>query len=214
LSYIILFAIEGFDCGVYVSMFADRLSKDGLSSCSPEDATTNREQLVLSLMERQPLLKYDEPVTINEVEQQEQQTETNRGTGQQSKQDKPDSKDSGSNIKVKAGDDSKESKVETVEVVKTVEEVVETVEVLETVKVETVEAETIVETSGVTVETQGEGGTTKKDWSELKVPALKDVLRVRNLKLSGRKADLVSRLIASDLEIQETENRINARPTS
>jgi hypothetical protein len=46
------------------------------------------------------------------------------------------------------------------------------------------------------------------------VPAFTEVLRVRNLKLSGRKADLVLRLIASDLEIHESENRFKAKPTS
>jgi hypothetical protein len=56
-SYIMVF-MEGYDCGVYACMFADRLSKDGLSSCLPEDATRNRERLVLSLIQRSPLLKY------------------------------------------------------------------------------------------------------------------------------------------------------------
>jgi hypothetical protein len=151
-------------------MFADRLSKDGLSSCSPEDATTNRERLVLSLMERQPLLKYDD----------QEQTET---------------------VEV----ETVKEVVETVKV-ETVKEVLETVkEVLETVEVELIVAVKI---------QQEEGGTTRKDWSKLTVPALKDVLRVRNLKLSGRKAHLVLRLIASDLEIRKSENRINAKPTS
>ncbi len=152
-------------------MFGDRLSKNAsLTSLSPEEATRNRERLVLSLMERQPLLKYDD----------QEQTET---------------------VEV----ETVKEVVETVKV-ETVKEVLETVkEVLETVEVELIVAVKI---------QQEEGGTTKKDWSKLTVPALKDVLRVRNLKLSGRKADLVLRLIASDLEIRKSENRINAKPTS
>jgi hypothetical protein len=39
-------------------MFADRLSKDGLSSCSPEDATRDQERLVISLVQKVPLLAY------------------------------------------------------------------------------------------------------------------------------------------------------------
>jgi hypothetical protein len=222
-------------------MFADRLSsKDGLRG-RPEDATTNREQLVLSLMKRAPLLEYSIVVVL-----QEQQTETEGVGGQQNKLQVLDSKgsscgdDSKSKIKTveietvdevatfEVVETVKEAVVETVEVAETVKVVVETVEVVETVKevVETVKEvfETVkVEASKVatvkvgTVEVQTieeEGGTIKKDWSQLKVPALKEVLRVRNLKLSGRKADLVLRLIASDLEIHESENRFKAKPTS
>jgi hypothetical protein len=110
------------------------------------------------------------------------------GVGEQNKLHGLDSKGSSSNVKVEAGNESKSKKVKTVD---------KDVKVLE----------------GVMVKTHKEVGAAKKDWSELKVPALKDVPRVRNLKLSGQKANLVLCLIASDLEIHELENRISARPT-
>jgi hypothetical protein len=62
--------MEDYDCGVYACMFGDRLSKDAaVTSLSPEEATRNRERLVLSLVERQPLLEYV-GLAINEVEQE------------------------------------------------------------------------------------------------------------------------------------------------
>jgi hypothetical protein len=59
-----------------------------------------------------------------------------------------------------------------------------------------------VESGDVMVGGQEEGGGTpeSKDWSKLKVQELKAELRARNLTLSGRKANLISRLNASDLE--------------
>jgi hypothetical protein len=294
-----MFIMEGYDCGVYACMFADRLSKDGLTSCSPEDATRNRERLVLSLIEKRgPLLEYhgdevqpEQETAIKGVGQQnrchvlgskgnkkdeldglsscpqDKDKTINRerlvlpslvkrypklecpcdgeavqcagGAGQQNKRHvldpkKCDEKDESndSNVKVKAGDESK-VKAETVDDVVEVESVM-----AESIMVETqekggackkdwpntkvkageeseVKAKTVDDVVEVeSVKTQDKGGTRKKDWPNAKMPALKAELRVRNLKLGGRKADLVSRLIASDLEMDKSEKRIDGKPTS
>jgi hypothetical protein len=182
-------------------MFADRLSKDDdLTSCSPEDATKNRERLVISLVKRGPLLEYH-----GEVHQPEQRAEF-EGVRQQDERHILDSKGDSkkepndSKVKIKAGDDSK-AKVETIDNVEVESVTVEPV-------IDDVEAESAV------VKTQEEGGSSKNDWSHMKMSDLKDELRVRNLKVGGRKADLVSRLISSDFEIHTLENRINVKPTS
>jgi hypothetical protein len=226
-------------------MFADRLSMDSLSSCSPEDATRNRERLVLSLIKGGPLLAY-----CGVVMRPEQQTAI-EGAGQQNKLPVLDSKaGSNLNIKVEAGDDL-ESKVKTVDdvdvdvdvdldvavkltildskgsnliinveagnelksKVKSVDDVDVNVDVNVDVDVD-VDVDDNVNVESVTVKAQEEEGTGKKDWSTLKVSELKAELRVRSLKMSGRKADLVSRLKSSDLEIHSSENRIIAKPTS
>jgi hypothetical protein len=238
-SYIMVF-MEGYDCGVYACMFADRLSKDGLSSCSPEDATRNRERLVLSLIQRSPLLEY-----AGVVLRREQQTQI-EGVRQQNELNTLDSKEgSNSNVKMasayKVGLENNKTPAviscsrstipalfgSSIEkgakggylAVKTKEEAALTLVSSGSEVGFCVEAAKKLTADGITPTRvvsmpHKEGQTGKKDWTKLRVSELKAELRVCNLKMSGRKADLVSRLISSDLGIHKLENRINAKLTS
>jgi hypothetical protein len=231
-------AFKGYDCGVYACMFGDRLSKDApLTSLSPEEATRNRERLVLSLMERQPLLEYIEVTMINQGEQEQRIEMDHRGASTGDKKEEPRnnqnvkvertvSKNSDVRVETVDNDDVKVARinkeVEQEERTKTVREAPGTSEKprnnsdvkvkpisdsSSNVRVETVvdKDDTAVESAGVMRGGQEEGGTGGKDWSQLKVSELKAELRARNLTLSGRKADLVSRLHSSDLERLKVE---------
>jgi sentrin-specific protease 1 len=228
----IMFFMEGYDCGVYACMFADRLSKDGLSSCSPEDATKNRERLVLSLVKKGPLLEYHRDVLHHQTAEQE--TAFERVDGQQNKRQVLDSKGDkkkeldglSSHLQDEAETRKREKLVLASVSMKREDLMLECGEEVQPAEQQT-ELEgvgqqnkrvkvhiAVDEGESVTVETQEKGGTHKKDWPNTKMPALKAELRVRNLKVGGRKADLVSRLIASDLEIEKSEKRIDGKPAS
>jgi hypothetical protein len=214
-------------------MFGDRLSKDAmLPALSPEEATQNRARLVLSLMDRRPLLEYVGLTNI-EVEREQPQIEMDRGVEQQSEEgDKQEQETSiNLNVKVETVCDNSDIQVETVDnndadamevdgrkqqIEKDRPREAEQQSKQEGDKKEepndsSVKAETVRDSSDVQVKNgdkdadvlmggQGEGGTAKKDWQNIKMSELKAELRSRQLKVGGRKADLVARLIYSDLE--------------
>ena len=96
-----MLSIEDYDCGVYACMFGDRLSKNAsVTSLSPEEATQNRARLVLSLMDRRPLLEYVGLTNI-EVEREQPQIEMDRGVEQQSEEGDKQEQETSINLNVK-----------------------------------------------------------------------------------------------------------------